>query len=318
MSAVTLNWKNVIDRPIAQTMSITPVATAAGTCICTDLRGTHRYIYGLFAAAGFYRYDVQTDSWQQLPSPTDAPSFVAGCSMVFDPSRGSEGYVWLFSPKATASWAYFQYYDVALHTWTSRAVPAALAVAWATSASLAHTCSTYAAGGNDDYIYLIGNGAVTWYRYSIVGNSWSSMANNLTAAPGAGCAIWWCYGYSTDLLYVIRGSATTTIYTQSISAPAAWVTVSYLPAFETFGSGSASSYDGSTHIVIQKDATQRTLRFNLAATHTMSVGVTFPYTGTAVEGNKMCHIKSTEATPVTFIYFLMNTGQFMWRVLETW
>lgn len=317
MSAVTLNWKAVIDRPIAQTMAPLPVATAAGACICTDVRGTGRYIYALFSATSFWRYDVQNDGWVQLLSPTDPLVFSAGCDLCFDPSRGTAGYVWLFGPKATANWCYFQYYDIALNTWTSRAVPV-LAAAWGTDCSLVHTCSSYNGAGNDDYLYMIGNNATAWYRYSIIGNSWSVMANVLTAAAGAGCAIHWCWGYSTDLLYVIRGTATATIYTQSIGVPAAWVTLTYIPSTETFSSGTSSDYDGGTRIYIQKDATQRLLFLNLAATYTMEPGPVFPYTGTAIAGDKLATIKSTEVTPVMFIYLLMNTGQYMWRYLVTW
>lgn len=319
MSAVTLNWKQVIDRPIAQTMNPTPTATVAGACICTDIRGTNQYIYMLLSATSFWRYNVQTDGWQQLPSPVDPLVIGAGCAMVFDPSRGTAGYVWLWGPKATTTWCYWQYYDVALHTWTSRSVTGtALAAAWAVDAALCHTCTTYNAGGDDDYIYLIGNNATVWYRYSIVGNSWSVMANALTAACGAGCAIHWCYGYNTDLLYVIRGTATSTIYTQSIGTPAAWVTLAYLPATETFTTGSSSDYDGGTKIYMEVNATQRVLVFNLAAAYTMGVGPQFPYTGTAIVGDKMVTVKSTETTPVTFLYLIMNTGQYMWRMLVTW
>lgn len=319
MSSVTLNWKAVIDRPIPQSMSPTPVATAAGACIVTDTRGTHRYIYALFSATSFWRYDVQTDNWQQLANPVDAITFGAGTDMIFDPSKGTAGYIWLWGPRSVTTWAYWQYYDIATNTWTSRSVTGtALAAAWGTDASLVHTCSNYNAAGNDDFIYLIGNNATVWYRYSIAGNAWTIMANALPAACGAGCAIHWCFGYSTDLLYVIRGTATSTIYTQSIGTPAAWVTLTYIPSTETFTTGSSSDYDGGTRIYIQKDATQRVSIFNLAATYTMSVGPMFPYTGVAIAGDKLATIKSTEATPVMFLYMVMSTGQYMWRILVTW
>lgn len=318
MSAVTTNWKAVIDRPIAQTMAPTPVATAAGACICSDLRGTDRYIYALFSATSFWRYDVQTDTWQQLPSPTDAITFGAGTDMVFDPSLNR---VWLFGPRTTANYAYFQYYDITLNTWTSRAIPAGLAAIWAVDASLVHTCTTYNGAGTDDYIYLIGNNSTTWYRYGIGANAWvaspAGFGVNLTAAAGAGCAIHWCYGYATDTLYIIRATATATIYAYTIGVPAI-ATITYNPATETFTTGTSSEYDGGTRIYIQKDATQRVLQLNLAGTYTMTPACTFPYTGTAIVGDKLTTVKSTETTPVTFLYLLMNTGQYVWRVLVTW
>ncbi len=48
-----------------------------------------------------------------------------------------------------------------------------VASAWTTNPD---ATSTYSIEGNDDYLYLLGNGAVTLYRYSISGNSWSTLS----------------------------------------------------------------------------------------------------------------------------------------------
>ena len=73
----SFNLKLGIDVPVFQWMRFLPVASAAGCCMCTDERGTNRYIYFVFAAAGFWRYDTYTDSWQQLANPS-AFVFAAG------------------------------------------------------------------------------------------------------------------------------------------------------------------------------------------------------------------------------------------------
>lgn len=48
--------------------------------------------------------------------------------------------------------------------------------------------STFEVTANDDYIYLLGNNAVAMYRYSISGNSWSTLAPTTAraAAPSTG------------------------------------------------------------------------------------------------------------------------------------
>ena len=54
-------------------------------------------------------------------------------------------------------------------------------VAWTTTPD---ATSVYEITGNDDFIYLLGNNAVTMYRYSISGNTWTIIAPT-TARPAA-------------------------------------------------------------------------------------------------------------------------------------
>jgi hypothetical protein len=84
-------------------------------------------------------------------------------------------------------------YNVATNTWTTRSVTN-LPTTFGTDASLCHTCSTYNAAGDDDFIYLIGNNASIFYRYSIVGDSWVASPTTIASCnstSGAGCAIIW-------------------------------------------------------------------------------------------------------------------------------
>jgi len=89
--------------------------------------------------------------------------------MVFDPSLGAQGSVWALIANATApTWSV---YDCATNIWTAKSItnlPATIG----TDVTVTHTCSAYNAAGNDDYIYLAGNNATVFYRYSISGNSW--------------------------------------------------------------------------------------------------------------------------------------------------
>lgn len=53
--------------------------------------------------------------------------------------------------------------------------------------------SVYAIEGNDDYLYLLGNNAVTMYRYSISGNTWTVLTPGVAraGAPIAGMSANW-------------------------------------------------------------------------------------------------------------------------------
>lgn len=292
-----------------------PVSTAAGSSLATDKRGTHRYIYLLPGTTSFWRYDTWTDSYEQLTNPPTL-TFAAGVSMIFDPSRGTAGYVWLFAPLNASPWCVFAYYDVAANVWTSRVVPSGLAAQWGTDASLAHTCSSYNAGGNDDYIYLIGNNSTTWYRYSITGNVWSSLSPVLPAAAGAGCYITWPWGFNIDRLYYFRGTATPALYYYTISSPAWSSDIAYKPKTETFTTGTCMTYDSLNRIYIQKDNTHRMYLYQLDEDKMYPAGM-WPYvSGAAIVGDGLVYIKTVDGAE--FLYYRRQTGTEFWRMLIGW
>jgi hypothetical protein len=280
--------------------------------MCNDERGTDRYIYMLLASGSFWRYDIWTDTYQQLTSnPTI--TFAAGVALVYDPSRG---YVWMFAPLSSSPYAVFAYYDTATNTWTTRNAPSGLSAQWGTDAALVHTCTTYNTGGNDDYIYLIGNAGTTWYRFSVSGNSWTSMTPALPASVGAGCSIIWPWGSSNvDRLIVFRGSATSIVYSTPISSPS-WTTITYYPATETFSTGSVFAYDGGERIYIVKDATQRGFYYQISEAR-MYPSFYFPYTsGTAIVGDGLSYVKTEDG--VQFLYYRRHSGKEFWRTLLGW
>ena len=238
--------------------------------------------------------------------------------MTFDPSGGTAGRVWVFGPSSSSPWAVWQYYDVALNTWTSRnTATLSLAAAWATDADLCHPCTTYDAGGDDDKIYLIGNASATWYVYSIAGNTWSAMATAITAATGAGCGIFWPRGYGTGYLYIMRGGASSTIYIYNIGTPA-FTTMTYIPSTETFTTGSCIAYDGVTYIYIQKDATNRFFRLKMQASPIAEPAGMMPYGvgATTHVGQGLFLAKSADG--LVFLYYRMQGGTMMVRTLVWW
>lgn len=190
--------------------------------------------------------------------------------------------------------------------------------------------SVYRIEGNDDFMYLIGNNAVTMYRYSISANAWTVLAPTAarSAPAGAGASLAWIdqvsgaewtdgtYGlhYSTTLirqagryLYSLRGGASSALDVYDIAANTWISTVAYGGQMETFTTGT-SSVDVSGRIYIQKDATGRVYQFNVAENALKPFAANPVPQGAALAGGKLFITTFSEgATKIRFLYMLSNT-----------
>ncbi len=190
--------------------------------------------------------------------------------------------------------------------------------------------SIYVIEGNDDVFYLLGNAAVTLYKYVISTNTWSTISPTAAraGAPGAGMTADWIDGvkdsswtdgtygnhYSTTIIrqngryiYSFRGAAGNVLDVYDIAANT-WISgVAYGQQMETFGAGSCSvDLNGAIHI--QKDATGRIYRFYVAA-HVIEPFVLNPVPqGAAVAGDKMFLTSYVDGSAeLNFLYTLGNT-----------
>ncbi len=198
--------------------------------------------------------------------------------------------------------------------------------------------SQYRIEGNDDYMYLLGNAAVAMYRYSISANTWSVLAPTTAraAAPGAGVSGNWIdavqdttwtdgsYGahYSSTVIrqngryiYSLRGGASNVLDVYDIASNT-WINaLPYGQQTETFTTGScAVDLDG--YIYIQKDATGRVFRFDVA-NNVLEPWVLNPVPqGAAVVGDKMFMTTLLDgSTRVNYLYTLGNTRSELTRWL---
>lgn len=190
--------------------------------------------------------------------------------------------------------------------------------------------STYVIEGNDDNFYLLGNGAVTLYKYVISTNTWSTITPGAAraGAPGAGMTADWIdavpdatwtdgtYGnhYSTTVIkqngryiYSFRGAAGNVLDIYDIAANT-WISgVVYGQQTEVFSGGSCS-IGLKGQIYIQKDATGRIFKFDVA-NNVIEPFVLNPVPqGTAVAGDKMFMTSFVDgSTELNFLYTLGNT-----------
>lgn len=312
------------------------------------------WVHSAGASAGFAVYDVATNAWtartasgltmgtdgQLVSTMGSASSFAtgtatAGASTTLTNSAKSWGTnMWAnYQVRITAGTGKGQIRTISSNTGTVLTVSSA----WTVTPD---ATSVYSIEGNDDYFYLLGNNAVTMYRYVVSTNTWSTLsptAARAGAMAAGGTADWidgvaeWAGNetlvphYSTTLyrqngryIYSFRGGATSTLDVYDIAANT-WISgVSYGNQMETFTTGS-SSVDMNGSIFINKEATGRIFRFDInvnrligVATNTNQVALG----GTAVVGDKMFVLPYTDGgTTVMFGYALRHSAADLVRML---
>jgi len=299
------------------------------------------------SAVGFTVYDVATNAWTaksvtNLPTAwgTDAQLVsTIGAAGAFATGTATSGSATTLVNSAkswgTNMWANYQVRITAgtgkgqIRTITSNNGTTLTVPTWTVNPD---STSVYSIEGNDDVFYLMGNNAVTLYKFVVSTNTWSTLSPTAarSAAMATGGTADWIDGvtgwnnetlvahYSTTLykqngryIYSFRGGATNTLDVYDIAANT-WISgISYSGQMETFGAGS-SSVDVSGQIFINKEATGRIFALDVdkndltpIATNTTQVALG----GTAVVGDKMFILPYTEGgTTVLFGYMLRHSG----------
>jgi len=291
-----------IDLPPVQWCEPTPESQYHGTAVVYD---GSRYIYWLRGnnSSSFRRYDTVYDAHQYLSSaPWNA---YQGAQLILDPSRSR---IWAIQGNAGTG---FAYYSLSSHSWTS---VAALPVAANYGSWIEHTCSSLKSGANDDYIYYApANGSSSFYRYSISGDSFTSLTS-ARATLGAGSIGIWIYNYDPDKILVIRGGGTTTIYLYSISGNS-WSTYSYTPAAFSFSTGTSAVYDPETNrVYINLSEGYRYIYYLDLNTARMEVAgrVPLPYYR---EARRLALVKDSQGKKWLYVFRGLETAPYaVWRL----
>jgi hypothetical protein len=325
------------------TWTTTPDATS------TYLLLTGRYYvfvpHATATSQGFKYYDVATNAWSSALAVTNAPSGAAAdlamratcgslASMATGTATSATSTTLVNSAKTwtTSQWTNFQVRITAgtgagqIRTISGNDATSLLVPAWTTTPD---ATSVYSIEGNDDFIYLTGNGATTFYKYTISTNTWSTLAARLVA-PGSAPSLNWVRSSTNATwtsesaiingrrLYTFRGGATGNLDYYDIPTNA-WVSVSTAYQYggtETFTTGTAYENGSNGLIYIQKDATGRFFKFDCMANALMPWSLN-PFTqGTAITGNRMFSIKYVDgATTITYIYWFTNSLTLAFRCM---
>ncbi len=197
------------------------------------------------------------------------------------------------------------------------------------------TTSVFKIEANDDFLYLAGNGVKTMYRYSISGNSWSTISPTSARAttPSTGMSLNWIGKTGDDAwadenaildgryIYSFTGGATSTLDRYDISGGTAgagtWQAITYLGAQDTFTTG--SSYDVTDgKIFIRRNATNIFYYYNVTGNNIYPFATDQYADGTAVLGDKLFTVAYDDGTGgdiIEWLYYWQNTGAVIRRIM---
>lgn len=346
-SGVTLQ---IVSNTIGANATITVAAQASAFSASTVYRLCTPVWYvlgaGTLAAGSFRKYDYATNTWTTLTITGLAASLGTDGKLVATPSWIDQDYIPLASGTATSAtattlvnsgkaWTASQWVNSQIRIVSGtgagqiRTITAndATSVTVATWTITPDATSVYQITGNDNFLYYMGNNAVTLYRYDIAANTWSTLTPVAAraAAPGAGMSGHWIYGVTNSTwtaensiingrrIYSFRGAAGAVVDYYDIAANT-WVSgVTYAPATETFTTGTKYAYYGD-FIYIQKDATNRWFKYDIAG-NAMDGWNTMPVVqGAAIVGDTCFDVEYQDGTTIiVYVYMLMNTSTLMYR-----
>lgn len=336
----TLGANSVITVTVAYA---TPITTASAYLLLT---GRYWFFNAGTSAVGFSYYDRALNTWTprsvtNLPTSwgTDGrlvstcvnaeSSFATGTSTGTNTSTtlNNTGKAWTvnqfanFQVRITAGLGAGQVRQIVSNTATAITVSAA----WTITPD---ATSQYAIEGSDDVLYLLGNNAVTMYKFVISTNTWSTITPAVArggAFAASGGANWVfevtdpAWNAENKIIngrriYSFRGGSSALLDYYDI-AENKWYALTYTPQVDTFNTGSCYDYD-ENYIVIQKENTGRLFRYDIAENRLIPFSTLVYPDGAAVIGDKIWTKSYTDgATTLKWVYKLRSSGNELFRCL---
>ena len=188
--------------------------------------------------------------------------------------------------------------------------------------------STYEIQSNDDYIYLAGNNAVTLYRYSISGNSWTTLSptSPRAAVPGTGMGLTWVpktgdsqWQNESNIqdgrwLYSFRGVNSNNLHRYDIALNT-WQTVSFLRDGDLFTTGTSYDFEKGK-IYIQKNITNDFFFYDVVGNELYPFAKDLYTQSTAAAGDKLFTVTYNDGgDDIDFAYYLGNNTNILRRVM---
>lgn len=304
---------------------------------------------GTLAAGSFRRFDLATMSWSTLAN-TGLPATWGTDGRMVSPYVKGDIYDSGTATSGSATtlvctgkgWAADQWinYRVRITGGTGRGQKSLITdnttdtLTFASGATIDAT-STFEIEGDENSLYILGNNAVTMYKYSISANTTSTVAPTTAraGAPIAGMTADWVgstgnaiWADITDIkngryIFSIRGG-TSVIDRFDISGgtngAGAWSAVTYQPSLVTFATGVSTEWSGE-FLFIAKEGTaaipQRFYKYDLIGNNIYPVTTDWYLGGAALLGNKIW-IKNLSTTGlVKWLYCLQSTTQVLRRIM---
>lgn len=326
--------------------SALPVSTPASSTFKID-SGVYYVLnaYTAVAAGVFRSYDVVTNTWTSLTT-TNLPATWGTDGRIV----GTPSYTGTFaSGTATAgaattltnsskTWTTNQWSNYQVRITAGTGIGQVRIIASNTGNVLTVTAawtinpdatSQYVIEGNDDYMYILGNGAVTMYRYSILSNTITVLSPTAAraAAPGAGMSASWIsktgnvdWENESNIrdgryIYSFQGAGSSSLHRYDIALNT-WATITYIRQAETFSGGSSWDVDGS-RIYGMKEASGRFFYYDVLYNEIFPFTIDYYPQSTAVVGDKMFTVSYNDGSgdSIDWVYFIGNTNNTLRRVM---
>lgn len=340
----------IVNNTIGANATITVAAQASAFSASTVYRLITPVWYvvgaGTLAAGSFRKYDFATNTWTTLSQTGLAATLGTDGRLIATPSWIDSGYLAFGSGTATGggastltqtgkTWTVNQWTNSQVRIVSGTGAGQIRTIASNTADTLTTSAawttqpdatSVYQITGNDDFIYYLGNNAVTLYRYSISANTWTTLTPGVAraAAPGAGAGGHWIYNVTASdwtsesviqngrYLYSFRGTAGAALDRYDIAANS-WAALTYSPATETFTTGTKYVYLGD-FLYMQKDATGRWFRYDLARSAMDGWNTMLYPNSTAIVGDTAFGVSYFDgATRIDYAYMLLNSSTILLR-----
>lgn len=303
---------------------------------------------GTLAANCFKEFDLGTLTWTDkayatggTTNQTDAQLIVPYMSTaIFDTGTGTAASNTTTLVDTTKNWKVDQWinYQVRITAGAGKGQVRVITDSDATSLTFAtgtdlDETSVYAIEGDENAIYYIGNGSATMYKYSISGNTWSTVnvgANTRAAAPAAGMTADWVgvtgdTGWANvnnclDGRYIYSMRPTSGILDRYDISAQAWLPttgVNYLPVL-TLVNGSSSFWDGRYIYYMVPGSTSvptRIYKYNIRGNYMEPFAEDWYLGGAAVIGDKLWVKDLSSAGTIRWVYYMSSTSTIVRRIM---
>lgn len=301
---------------------------------------------GTLTATSFRKYDLATDVWTSctntgLPATwgTDADMVRTGLKDTqYDSGTASSGSSTTLVCTGKG-WAASQWinYQVRITAGTGRGQIRVITantgdtLTFAAGATIDNT-SQFAIEGDENALYLIGNNAVTLYKYSISGNSWSTITPSVARGGAAiaglkadfigntGNASWADITNIKDGRYIYSFRGGTAVLDRYNISSLAWEVIAYEPYITTFATGASADWmSGTPNIFVAKEGSatvpQRFYKFNVVENILQPVTTDWYLNGAATLGNKIWIKYLSTEKKVAWLYNLGSTSTNLRRIM---
>lgn len=300
---------------------------------------------GSTAVGSFKYYDPALNIWAN--APVGAPSSLATDSklvvtpglltdFVTDTATGATATTLVNTGKnwGVNQWANFQVRIVAgpgmgqIRSIISNTANTLTVAAWTTQPTAA---SNYVIEGNSDYLYCLGNNAVTMYRYSFSAGTWTTLAPTVarSGAPVAGMSANWVWNVDDSewndpniptpmngrFIYSFRGSDSRILDRYNIATNLWENDIVYAPKGEALAASNYYVYAGR-YIYIHLLNTGRWLKFNLVENRMEPFSQLWYMQSTAHLGDRGFGVDYKDGnTVLKYLYMITHNQQLLFRTL---